>query len=99
MRERESADEVPVRVFPETEVVEAARLMRERGVSALLVSNGDEIVGILTERDIVARSVAEDNWPYFVGSIMTPLVSSGARQLLRVVSVDAGSAGAADRPA
>lgn len=98
MRERESAEEVPVRVFPETEVVEAARLMRELGVSALLVSK-DEIVGILTERDIVARCVAEDNWPYFVGSIMTPLVSSGARQLLRVVSVDAGSAGAADRPA
>lgn len=54
---------------------------------------------MLTERDIVARCVAEDNWPYFVGSIMTPLVSSDARQLLRVVSVDAGSAGSADRPA
>lgn len=41
MRDRETADEVPVRVCPETEVVEAARLMRDRGVSALLVSNGD----------------------------------------------------------
>ena len=36
----------------------AARFMNKFGVSSLLVQNGDDIVGILTERDILARVVA-----------------------------------------
>lgn len=36
----------------------AARFMNKFGVSSLLVQSGDDIVGILTERDILARVVA-----------------------------------------
>jgi len=36
----------------------AARLMNKFGVSSLLVQSGDDIVGILTERDILSRVVA-----------------------------------------
>lgn len=38
-------------------VLEAARLMNERGVGAVLVVDGGALVGIFTERDILRRIV------------------------------------------
>ena len=35
-----------------------ARLMREKRIAAVLVMNGDHLVGIVTERDMTARVVA-----------------------------------------
>ncbi|MBK8177110.1 MAG: cyclic nucleotide-binding/CBS domain-containing protein [Rhodospirillales bacterium] len=46
----------PVFVDPKTTLVDAARLMRVREISALLVRRGDA-VGIFTERDVRERSV------------------------------------------
>ena len=46
-------------VRPETTVKEAAELMRTLGVGTLLVSTGDRLVGMLTDRDITVRAVAE----------------------------------------
>lgn len=43
---------------PDVMVREAARLMAERGVGAVLVIDGGRLVGIFTERDIVFRVVA-----------------------------------------
>lgn len=65
----------PVCVFPETEIVEAARLMRDKGLTALLVGDGERILGLVTDRDIVVRGVAADDRPRLVGSVMTPLPS------------------------
>ncbi|HEY3246262.1 MAG TPA: CBS domain-containing protein [Phycisphaerae bacterium] len=39
-------------------VVEAARIMQQRSVGAVLVMNGDTIQGIFTERDLLNRVVA-----------------------------------------
>ena len=36
----------------------AARIMRDRGIGSLFVTNGKEIVGILTDTDMVRRVVA-----------------------------------------
>jgi len=41
-----------------TDVQTAARLMRDRRISSLFVTNGKEIVGILTDTDMVRRVVA-----------------------------------------
>jgi CBS domain-containing protein len=50
---------------------EAARRMAERGVGAVIVTDGEELVGILTERDIL-RSVAAGAGPgATVGDWMT----------------------------
>jgi CBS domain-containing protein len=46
-------------VRPETTVKEAAELMRMLEIGALLVSTGDRLVGMLTDRDIAVRAVAE----------------------------------------
>ncbi|MGH7217222.1 MAG: CBS domain-containing protein [Nitrospiraceae bacterium] len=41
-----------------TDVQTAARLMRDRRISSLFVTNGKEIIGILTDTDMVRRVVA-----------------------------------------
>jgi CBS domain-containing protein len=54
----------------------AARKMKERGVGALVVSDHDRTVGILTDRDIVVRVVAAGGTPTetTVAAAMTPQV-------------------------
>jgi len=51
----------------------AARLMGKFGVSSLVVSSGDDIVGILTERDILIRVVSsgQDSATVTIGDIMS----------------------------
>lgn len=49
-----------VRVDPGASALEAARLMRENGLGALLVVEDDSLQGILTERDLLNRLVAQD---------------------------------------
>lgn len=50
-------------VRPGDNLVEAAALMRELDVGAVPVCNGSELVGILTDRDITVRAVAEGHDP------------------------------------
>jgi CBS domain-containing protein len=47
-----------ITVGRDTDVQTAARLMRDRRISSLFVTNGKEIVGILTDTDMVRRVVA-----------------------------------------
>ncbi len=51
---------------PDTTITEAARLMRRRNVGACLVTDGQRLAGIITERDMVGL-LAEDedprHWP------------------------------------
>jgi CBS domain-containing protein len=55
-------------------VGEAARLMAERQVGAVLVVEGGRLLGIFTERDVVARCVApgRDSAATTLGEVMTP---------------------------
>ena len=47
-----------ITVERDTDVQTAARMMRDRRINSLLVTNGKEIVGILTDTDMVRRVVA-----------------------------------------
>ena len=49
----------PVMAGADLTVSEAARLMKEHSVGALLVVDGDRLAGIFTERDALFRVVAE----------------------------------------
>ncbi|MFE9774791.1 CBS domain-containing protein [Streptomyces sp. NPDC005931] len=66
-------------VEPMTTVARAARLMRERDVGDVLVAYDCDLFGVLTDRDIVVRGVAEGCDPEVtpVGSLCTrpPLVT------------------------
>ena len=56
----------PVTVEAGTSVVEAANLMRLCNVESVLVTRKAQIVGILTESDIVKKFVGAEKAPYFV---------------------------------
>ena len=58
---------------PQTTVREAANSMVARGVGAVLVVEGDSLLGIFTERDIVFRVVAcgLDSAATPIGEVMT----------------------------
>jgi CBS domain-containing protein len=49
---------------PTATAYEAARAMAEHAIGAVLVSQGHEIVGIVTDRDLVLEIVAADLDPY-----------------------------------
>ena len=57
---------------------EAARLMKEHDVGAIVITGGDEVQGILTDRDIVVRGIAEGRSPdeIQVGDICTSDLAS-----------------------
>jgi CBS domain-containing protein len=65
-----------IRVAPETTLVNAARTMKAIDVGLLPVCVRDEVVGMLTDRDITVRSVAEGRDPRTteVQEVMTPRV-------------------------
>ncbi|MEM0126474.1 MAG: CBS domain-containing protein [Thermoplasmatales archaeon] len=48
----------PISVLSSITVRDAAEMMRDKKVSSLLVKEGEEYVGIVTERDIVTKVVA-----------------------------------------
>ncbi|SLM49742.1 conserved protein of unknown function [Nitrospira japonica] len=47
-----------VTVERDTDVQTAGRIMRDRGIGSLFVTNGKEIIGIITDTDMVRRVVA-----------------------------------------
>jgi CBS domain-containing protein len=52
-----------VSVRPSTTVLEAAQIMGENGFGAVLVMDGDALIGIFTERDTLRRVVAAGRDP------------------------------------
>ncbi|WP_016823379.1 CBS domain-containing protein [Streptomyces viridosporus] len=53
----------PVSVGPHTSVAEVARIMRDRDLGAVLVTDGDRLRGLVTDRDLVVRSVSRGGDP------------------------------------
>ncbi|MFY0532825.1 CBS domain-containing protein [Nannocystis pusilla] len=43
----------PLTIGPEMPTLEVMKLMRERGISCLPVVEGDKLVGVITERDLI----------------------------------------------
>jgi CBS domain-containing protein len=56
----------PVTVEAGTSVVEAARLMRAYNVESVLITRKAQVVGIVTESDVVKKFVGAERVPYFV---------------------------------
>ncbi|MBX6388728.1 MAG: CBS domain-containing protein [Frankia sp.] len=53
----------PTTITPDRPLTEAARLMRESDAGDVLVVDNDRLVGIVTDRDIVIRAVADARDP------------------------------------
>jgi len=53
----------PTTVEPSTPVLEAAKVMKQQDVGPVPVTDGDRLVGVVTDRDIVLRVVADGKDP------------------------------------
>jgi CBS domain-containing protein len=60
MRTIEAVRRSGVGIGPERTIREAARIMEQSGVGALAVVDGQQLVGIVTDRDLVRRGLACD---------------------------------------
>jgi CBS domain-containing protein len=56
---RDAMTENPRSIGASASVVEAARLMREGDIGSLPITDDEELVGMITDRDIALRVVAE----------------------------------------
>lgn len=53
----------PVTVKPTDTVAKAAELMRDRDIGAVLVDGGGDMTGVVTDRDLVVRVLADRGSP------------------------------------
>ena len=56
---RDTMTEDPRSINASASVVEAARLMREEHIGSVAITDDEELVGMITDRDITTRVVAE----------------------------------------
>ncbi|HEV58472.1 MAG TPA: CBS domain-containing protein [Phycisphaerales bacterium] len=65
-------------VSPTATVAEAVRCMAERRISCVVVMEGERIVGMFTERDLLTRVIAEQKDPKrtLIGEVMTGSVKT-----------------------
>jgi CBS domain-containing protein len=63
-----------IAIAPDRSVLDAIKLMAEKGIGSLVVLDGDRLAGILSERDyarkVILKGRASDSTP--VADIMTP---------------------------
>jgi CBS domain-containing protein len=59
----EAMTDRPRAVTPETTVSEAAQLMKSEDIGSLPILDGEQLTGVVTDRDIVIRAVAEGKDP------------------------------------
>jgi len=49
-------------VGPDTSVTEVAKLMRKHDIGAIPIGQNDQLIGMVTDRDIVCKGLAEDSF-------------------------------------
>jgi CBS domain-containing protein len=83
---------VPVTVPRETTVVDAAERMDAEGVGSLLVTDGDQLVGIVTDRDLALRAIGR-RMPYdgridavMTCGVVTVPATAGREEIVRTFS-------------
>ena len=67
-RIREVMTSHPRTIAPSTNLQDAARLLRDLDVGSLPIVDNEECVGMLTDRDIVVRAIAEGRSPSSVSA-------------------------------
>ena len=76
MQIREVMTEQVRTVRPDTALPEVARIMRDEDIGAVPVADNDRLVGMVTDRDIVVRAVAEGEVDrQTAGEVMSPKIA------------------------
>src|SRR6188474_1158922 len=84
---RDAMTENPRSIGASASVVEAARLMRDEHIGSLPITDDEELVGMITDRDITTRVVAEAADPKMtsVGDVVSrDLISVEADEALNL---------------
>jgi CBS domain-containing protein len=68
---REFMTEDVVTIESDSPIEEAARLMREYDIGLVAVMDGESLRGVVTDRDIVVKAIAEGRFDERVGSIVS----------------------------
>lgn len=75
-----------ITVMPNATILDAVKIMNKHPIGTLLVKRGNDIIGVLTERDILLRVIAKEKNPRStaVASVMSTklLCTSGNGTLL-----------------
>jgi CBS domain-containing protein len=91
---RECLRTAPVTVPPECTIGEAARLMGEHGVGSLLVVTGDDLTGIVTDRDLSVRGIGtgrDASEPVALVMTADPVTVQGSRDIFDAFNAFQGS--------
>ena len=80
---RDAMTENPRSIGASASVVEAARVMREEHIGSLPITDDEQLVGMITDRDITTRVVAEAADPK-----VTPVGEVYSRDLISVAPDD-----------
>lgn len=80
-------------VTPEQTIAEAALLMRDKDVGSVAVQRDDKLVGMLTDRDIAVRAVAENLAP---ATPVQEVMSGGVKYCFEDQDVDEVAANMAE---
>ena len=75
---RDAMTENPRSIGASASVVEAARVMREEHIGSLPITDDEQLVGMITDRDITTRVVAEAADPKVTRSGTSTLETSSA---------------------
>lgn len=60
-----------IKIDANAKLNEAARIMKQHNIGSIPVADGNKVIGIVTDRDIVVRAVADNNENLSVRDIMT----------------------------
>jgi CBS domain-containing protein len=81
-------------VSPQTKLIDALKLMTDQNIGALLVLEGDAVIGIISERDFVRKIVQKEDCPLQnpVSEMMTPNVftvapSDSIEQCMKMMTI------------
>src|ERR1051325_6208569 len=62
MKVKEAMHEGVDWVDPDTPVIDLAKLMRQHDIGAIPIGQNDRLIGMVTDRDIVCKGLAEDSF-------------------------------------
>ncbi len=62
MKVKEIMHEGAFWVGPDTSITDIAKLMVEKGIGSVPIGENDRLIGMLTDRDIVCKGVAKDDF-------------------------------------
>ena len=83
----------PITLPPSASLVDAAQTMRAMGIGDVVVADDDDVIGIVTDRDIVVRGLAAGSDPH-----TTRLERNPARSISTAAALPFGATTLTSRP-